>query len=410
MNEKRRNNLLGTILVVDDTPENVRLLLGILAEHGYKVRPATDGAFALQSVWTTPPDLILLDVKMPGMDGYEVCRQLKADERSREIPIIFLSALGNVEDKVKGFTVGGVDYITKPFQAEEVLARVSTHLALRHLQQHLQQEVVRRTQAEEELRTLNEQLQQANQQLATTNQQLQEANASKDTFFSIIAHDLRNPFSTLIGLTEAMLEGIDNYRRDRLKHFLERLHSTAENTYALLTNLLTWSRLQRGVFDYMPDFIPIYEIVTRIVSLSATGAEHKQIQINNLVPSGTLAYADLQMTETVIRNLVSNALKFTPVGGTITISSQQTKETIEIAVSDTGIGMTPENLATLFRIDVRSTHQGTAGEEGSGLGLILCKELAAKNGGDIRVESELNRGSRFIIELPCYMTRPESGE
>ena len=385
--------MMNTILVVDDTPDNLRLLISILAEQGYDVRPASDGEFALQSACATPPDLILLDIKMPDMDGYAVCEQLKADARTRDIPVIFISALNEITDKLNGFALGGVDYITKPFQTDEVLARVHTHLTLRSLQQGLQQEVARRRQAEAELRALNQQLQE-------TNQQLREANASKDTFFSIMAHDLRSPFTGLIGLTEAMIEGIQDYPQAKFKSFLERLHDSAENTYALLTNLLTWSRLQRGVMDYAPEVISITTIATHNVHLFAAGAEQKQILLNNLVPAGTTAYADLQMIETVIRNLFSNALKFTNPGGTIALSVQSQADVIEVAVADTGIGMDQAQIEILFRIDVKDSRKGTAGEEGTGLGLILCKELVEKNGGTIRVTSEVNKGTTFAFTLP----------
>ncbi len=212
------------ILIVDDTPDNLRILVGLLSEQGYLVRPAASGSQALSAVREKLPDLILLDVKMPEMDGYEVCECLKTDEPTRDIPVIFISALGETRDKLKGFEAGGVDYITKPFQAEEVLARVQTHVALRILQQQLErnnaqlhQEIDRREHVEEELRVLNDHLEATNQQLQHANQQLQEANASKDKFFSIIAHDLRSPFTGLIGLTEAIVEDIERYSQDRVK-------------------------------------------------------------------------------------------------------------------------------------------------------------------------------------------------
>lgn len=203
------------------------------------MRLAPGGLLVLRSLQNDLPDLILLDIKMPEMDGFAGCARLKADERTRDIPVIFISALGEEQDKGRGFEAGGVDYVTKPFHAGEVLARVETHLKMRRLQQCLEAEVTRRTQAEEELRVLND-------RLVETNQQLQTVNASKDTFFSIIAHDLRNPFMTLPGLSEAMIENLEHYPLDKLTHFLRLIHTSAENTYALLTNLLTWSRLERG--------------------------------------------------------------------------------------------------------------------------------------------------------------------
>lgn len=383
----------ANILIVDDTPDNLRLLMGILNTQEYEVRPASNGFHALSTAHMEPPDLILLDIRMPEMDGYEVCERLKADPRTREIPVLFISALNGTLDKVKAFSVGAVDYITKPFQPEEVVARVETHLSLRRLQQRLQkdnsqlrQEITRRKQAEEELRSLN--------------QQLQEANASKDTFFSIIAHDLRSPFMGLIGLTEAIVENFDLYPPDKVKALMSRLHLSSKRLYALLTNLLTWSRLHRGLMEYEPEEIRIDGIVTHNVRLFASNAEQKQIALTNLVPEKTAAYADNKMVDMVIRNLISNALKFTEAGGTIEISAQKNQNVIEIAVSDTGIGMNQAYLDTVFHIDARCSRAGTAGEEGTGLGLILCKELVEKNGGNISVESEVGNGSTFRFTLP----------
>jgi len=388
------------ILVVDDTPDNLRLLIEMLGAQGYKVRPASDGPYALSTARAAPPDLILLDIKMPGMDGYEVCEQLKTDECTRDIPIIFISALNEVFDKVKGFSIGAVDYITKPFQAKEVLARVETHLTVWRLQQHLQeqntqlqQEIEKREEAEEELRVLNHQLKE-------TNQQLQEANASKDKFFSIIAHDLRNPFNVLLSLTEMLIEEFDFYSKDKLKKRLSQLHSSSKKVYALVANLLEWSRLERGLMECEPQKLVLADIVEKNVRLFASVGEQKQIILRNLVPHGTTAHTDYKMIDTVMRNLISNALKFTPAGGTVEVSLQRQDETlVEIAIADTGIGMSQENIDTLFRIDKKSSRKGTANEEGSGLGLILCKELAEKNGGRIHVNSEVGKGSRFIVSL-----------
>jgi two-component system sensor histidine kinase/response regulator len=369
----------ANILVVDDTPENLQLLMGILAGQGYDVRLAPDGCLALKFARTTPPDLILLDIKMPEMDGYEVCKLLKADERTREIPVLFLSASHKVSDKVKGLEVGGVDYITKPFQIEEVLARVHTHLALRNAQKGLQEEIIRRKQTEEELR---------------------EANASKDKFFSIIAHDLRNPFNVLLTLTELLTEEFERYEPERRHALLRRLNTSSRQVYALLTNLLEWSRLERGLIDCQPETLSLADIVEGHTYLLALHADQKQITLHNLIPAGTTAYADRKMIEMIIRNLISNSLKFTGNGGTITISAQCHEHTVEIAVVDTGIGMEQGFLANLFRLDKKCSRSGTIGEQGTGLGLILCKELAEKNGGSIRVESEVGKGSRFTVSLP----------
>ena len=393
MNNTSVETQSATILIVDDMPENLQLLRELLTAQGYVVRAAPNGERALTFAQATPPDLILLDIKMPGMDGYQVCERLKAEARTRDIPVLFLSALDAVHDKINAFTVGGVDYIAKPFQAKEVLARVNTHLTLRNLQKNLeqknvqlQQEIDRRTQAEEELRTLN--------------QQLHEANASKDKFFSIIAHDLRSPFTGLIGITEAIIENPDRYTKDQIHTRITRLHTSSENVYALLTNLLTWSRLQQGLMDCVPEEFSLALLVERNVRLLAANADQKQIPLRNLVPKETMAYADPKMVDAVIRNLLSNAVKFTQAGGTIELSVQSHGDVIEVAIADTGIGMDQAQIEKLFRIEVKESRKGTAGEEGTGLGLILCKELVEKNGGKIWVESEVGKGTTFTFTLP----------
>lgn len=398
---------MNSILVVDDTPQNLQLLTQLLSDSGYEVRAVLDGAFALKSVQTMPPDVILLDIRMPGLDGYHVCEQLKADERTRDIPVIFLSALSDLSDKLKGFQVGGVDFISKPFQAEEVLARIETHLTLRNLRRdverknrQLQEEIQLRRQAEEEMRTLNEDLRASKQQLELTNQQLLEANASKDAFFSIIAHDLRSPFTSLIGLTETMLEDFDRYEQEKLKGFLRQIHKSAQQTYTLLSNLLTWSRLERGYLECQPENFPLKMLVEKNVWLAAPHAEQKQIALHHRILEDLIVFADQPMIDTVLRNLISNAVKFTKIGGEITIFADVHEHAVDVLVSDSGIGMEQAAIDTLFRIDQKSSRPGTAGEQGTGLGLILCKELVEKNHGHLRVASTPDQGSVFTVTLP----------
>jgi two-component system, sensor histidine kinase and response regulator len=390
----------ATILVVDDMPENLRLLLAILNQQGYTVRLASSGPMALQSVDVAIPDLILLDIKMPDMSGYEVCERLQAAARTRDIPVIFISALSDLQDKVQGFAVGGVDYLTKPLQAQEVLARIQTHLKLRSLQQALLQEIHRRTEAEDELRVLNQQLQEANQDLHSLNEQLQQANASKDTFFSILAHDLRSPFTGLLTLTEVLAHDIQHFTKDQIQQKLRTLHTASENVYELLTDLLTWSRLQRGVLEYQPTALPLFELVEHTLHILAAEAERKSIRLRSAIPRDVEVYGDYNMVNTIIRNLLSNALKFTPTDGTITVVSRYAGGNVEIAVRDTGIGMPADLLEKIFRIDQKTSRKGTAGEPGTGLGLILCKELAERNHGGIRVESQVGQGATFTFTLP----------
>jgi len=384
MNHNQMSSFKANILVVDDTRDNLRLLSNILTGQGYQVRPVPNGSKALSAAKARLPDLILLDIMMPDLDGYAVCEQLKADERTRDIPVIFISALNETFDKVKAFDLGGVDYIAKPFQAEEVLARVKTHLSLRSMQQQLhaqndqlQQEIVERERVEEALR---------------------EANATKDTFFSIIAHDLRSPFTALIGYAELALQSFDESSKEKMKEYITQIQSSAESVYALLENLLTWSRIQRDVMEYRPENIPLHQMVNHLVYLFISNAQQKQITFRNFVPIEISVYADANMIQTVIRNLISNAIKFTDVGGSINISARQDNQYVEVSVSDSGMGIPEVDLPKLFRIDMKSM-TGTAGERGTGIGLPLCKDLVEKNGGSLWVESEPGKGTTFRFTL-----------
>lgn len=215
-----------------------------------------------------------------------------------------------------------------------------------------------------------------------------------------MAHDLRNPFTNLLGYTDLILEKFDDYQTEELKQDIRHLQHSAKHLYALLTNLLTWSRIQRGVMLYQPAAIDLSELVQNTVYLFAQQAKRKHITFTIAMNEPHLAYADYQMINTVIRNLVSNALKFTPSEGMITISANREPQQITLTVKDTGIGISDTGLNRLFRIDRHYTKPGTQGEEGTGLGLILCKELIEKNAGTLRVESTIGTGTSFAFTLP----------
>ncbi len=369
----------ATILLVDDEPTGLGVLFNYFTELGLTVRVAQSGEGALELIKENTPDIILLDILMPGIDGFEVCRRLKENDDTRDIPVIFMSALTDTVDKVKGFEAGGVDYITKPLQHEELLARVNTHLTIRNLQQQLQAQNVR---------------------LDRQNEQLKELNANKDKFFSIIAHDLQSPLSSLRTITQCAAEHLESDNLEKLKEIIELQQTSTDKLFKLLENLLTWSRIQRGMIEYRPQPIEIGTIVARNIALFALNAAHKQITLRNSIQEEMTAYADYQMVDTIVRNLIANALKFTDAHGTVTVSATQKAHDIAVSVSDTGIGIEKKHLPKLFRIDVKYKRLGTAHEQGTGLGLILCKEFVERNGGRIWVESEVGKGSRFTVSLP----------
>ena len=386
-NEKALNPKVSNILIVDDMGANLKLLDDILLPEGYQTRLVPGGEMALQAAKIDKPDLILLDIMMPGMDGFEVCRRLKEIPGLADIPVIFISALGDTDDIVKALAIGGVDYINKPFQAEEVKARINTHLKLhRH---------------SEELLELNEVLQHQSMALQQQGKELQDLNATKDKFFSIIAHDLRSPFNGFLGLTQLMAEELENLTSEEIKDFTLSMRNSAADMFRLLENLLEWARMQQGLITFNREIAQLAPIVDESIAIILEPAKIKGIEINLDIPDDITVFADRNILQTVIRNIVSNAVKFTPKGGIIRVSAKVTDyNNVEISIKDTGIGMSNKIIDDLFRLDVQTNRKGTEGEPSSGLGLLLCKDFIEKHSGKIWVESEEGKGSVFFFTIP----------
>jgi two-component system sensor histidine kinase/response regulator len=392
-----------TILIVDDNPTNLKVLFDYLEQYGFEILVARDGESALRRAVQAQPDLILLDVVMPGTDGFQTCLRLKARELTRDIPVIFMTALASPDNKVKGFEIGGIDYVTKPLQYEEVLARVTTHLRIRDLQARLESQNTLLNKKNAQLQQEIQARKRIENKLKRLNRQLKEANASKDQLFSIIAHDLRAPFTALLGLSETVIHYIDDYSKADIRKNMLKIRTSSEAVYSLLENLLAWSRLQRGMLKYQPIQVALVDIATNTIDLFRPQSEQKQIRLTNLIEQEVTVYADKSMVETIIRNLLSNALKFSSADDTIEISAKQTDKLVEVVITDTGVGIDPKIMSKLFD-KTPYTHVGTAGEHGTGLGLGLCKEFVEKSGGDIWVESEVGKGTTFRFTLPRLPT------
>lgn len=375
----REQGVQPTVLIVDDIPENIQLLGTILDEQDIEFSYATNGKEALEAVSFHKPDLILLDVNMPGMTGFEVCEILKKDPGTKEIPVIFLTAKTEPEDIVKGLTVGGIDYITKPFNSKELITRVRSHLELSISKQIIFAQ---------------------NEQLNKLNIELKESIATKDKFFSIIAHDLKDPFHTLLGFSNLLLSTFENREPEDIKRLVKQINQSSMHGFDLLNNLLEWSRSQTGSIKYNPERINLSSMVDDLLLLLSKTAEKKELHLTSCIPVDCSVYADEKMIQTVIRNLVSNALKFTEPGGEVRIGGRDLGDETEITVSDTGLGIPEEHLSKLFSISENYSTTGTDKERGTGLGLLLCKEFVEKNGGRIRVKSESGKGSEFSFTTP----------
>lgn len=239
-----------------------------------------------------------------------------------------------------------------------------------------------------------------NYKLMESKEELAKLNKSKDKFFSIVAHDLKNPLFSLLGLLEILVERTENNTDDETKQIVESMNRSAKSLYALLENLLQWSRVQTGKIEYSPVKISLNSIFEIAASLYKIPAENKKINLSYSDNDGIIVYADDNILSTVLRNLVSNAVKFTPEGGKIEISSRKKNRKAEICVSDTGVGIKPENIEKIFKIDAQVSTKGTNNEEGTGLGLVLCKEFIELNKGELKVESEPGKGTKFYFTIP----------
>ena len=368
-------NITPKILVVDDNPKNIQIVALILREFKYKIIIAVNGQNAIDLVNRTRPDLILLDVMMPGMDGFEACRIIKMDVKNENIPIIFLTALSEKVNIVKGFEMGGVDYIVKPFNKDELLTRIKTHLELKFTRDKLNK----------------------------TTSDLIELNRIKDKMFSIIGHDLRSPVGSMkmmidLILCDPVLVGLKEHKNN-----FEVLSQTANELYLLLENLLGWAKAQSGNLGFINENIELEMAVKSVFLLHRSSAQNKKLNFEQNIAEGLMVFTDLNMLKTVLRNLISNAIKFSFEGGTIKISAENKNDLIKISVSDTGVGIQKENFPKLFDLKQHITTYGTKNEPGSGLGLNLCADFINNNGGRIWVESEVGAGSTFFIELTAGM-------
>jgi len=359
------NEEASTIMLVDDTPTNLSVLIDYLSDFGFEILIAVDGEGALTAAEAGQPDLILLDIMMPGMDGYETCRRLKQDPATKDIPVIFISALSDSMDKVKGFSSGGVDYITKPFQQDEVLARITTHLTIQRQKK-----------------------------------ELEALNTTKDKFFSIISHDMRGIFTPILGSTDLICRMVEKYEDPRLSKFSNNLSISVKNALKLFENLLEWSRLQQGHMAFEPKEFSIKDLTSQVIDLFREHQQSKKIQIINEIQEDNIISADKNMLQTIMRNLISNGLKFTNAGGTIKIHTATKDKYLEISVTDSGIGMPPDRVKDLFTLKQTKSNRGTDGERGTGLGLVLCKDFVKRHGGKITVNSTVGQGTTFVFTLP----------
>ena len=366
------------ILVVDDTLANLQLLTEMLKKRGYRVRPVPSGRLALQAVQKEKPDLILLDINMPEMNGYEVCEHLKADAALKELPVLFISALDETIDKIKAFTAGGVDYVTKPFQFEEVEARVQTHLKLRRLQIELESR---------------------NRQLQENYDQLRKLEVLQDNLTHMIVHDMRSPLLGLTGNLELLEMDAEKKLNGDDLDLLKNARSSGGILVGMVNSLLDISRMEQG---QMPLNVTKSDMDVLIQNaINSLGSLTKQVSLHYQKQSPPMMVnCDANLVTRVIANLVGNAIKFTPEGGQVTVSEESNGTEVTLCVADTGRGIPREYHAKIFekfgQVEARQQREMYS----TGLGLTFCKLAVEAHGGEIGVESEPDKGSVFWFTLP----------
>jgi two-component system sensor histidine kinase/response regulator len=355
-----------TILIVDDTPANLGVLVETLGGAGYQLMVAEDGEEALAQIEKTLPDLILLDVMMPGIDGIETCRRLKARASTRDVPVLFMTALNETADKVKAFAAG-VDYITKPIEHEEALARVRTHLTLRRLRRELQDQL-----------------------------------ALKERFMRIAGHDLRSPLCLILMAAELARRQVAVTSSPVVSRQLENIGESALQMRRIIDTFLE-IRASAAIDDRLAKGrVDLNLLAEAVARQHSPAAERKQISLaTELASMLPLARCDAALVYQAFTNLTSNALKFTPPGGRVTIHTHAENAHVRVEVRDTGPGVPPIERAQLFREHAQLSPRPTGGEESNGLGLAIVKHLVESQAGKVGADFPPVGGSVFWFELPA---------
>jgi len=364
------------VLIVDDIPDNIQLLAGFLDRNSIETSYAHSGSQALSSIELKKPDLVLLDIMMPDLSGFEVCKKLKMNKQTADIPVIFLTAKTDKDDIIEGLKLGAVDFITKPFNFEELISRIKTQLQLKHTKDL----IIKKSKLIEK-----------------QNEELYELNKTKDKLFSIIAHDLRNPFQVLIGLTQAIMDNFEFFDKPTLLEMLRQLYETSNQNYELLKNLLEWSYSQQDRIVFNPQTFVLDIFLKEKIALLQSSASKKNIRLVYQLASGIELTTDKDMLFTILRNFLSNAIKFSKAGQAVLIKAVKEAGNVVISVIDNGLGISPEGLEDIFRITKQNKTLGTEKEEGTGLGLVLCKEFSDRMKAKIKIESSLGKGSTFSL-------------
>jgi two-component system sensor histidine kinase/response regulator len=371
MNASASSSEPADILVVDDTPANLQLLTGILKDCGYRVRPVLSGALALRAAQSAPPDLMLLDICMPEMDGYEVCQRFKSQPLLSDIPIIFISALSEIEDKISAFAAGGIDYVTKPFQFEDVQARIRIHLRLRNQQRQLEMQ----------------------------HQRLLELERMRDEMVQMIIHDMRSPLCVVQGYLQLLEMDSAHLLNESSRLHLSNTGTAISQLIDLVSDVLDVSRMENNAMPIDWQCCDLVAVGREVLASMSPLLEFHRL--HPIPPEGNcLAFCDATLTRRVLCNLVSNAIKFSPKAAVIRVEVAAGDQSVRVAVIDAGSGISEEDQEHLFEKFRQADRNRAHAKNSSGLGLAFCKMAIEAQQGSIGVDSAIGKGSTFWFTLP----------
>ena len=361
------------ILIVDDVMSNVLLLKVLLTNEKFAIATASNGRQALEQVEKENPDLVLLDVMMPDMSGFEVVQHLKSNPNTADIPIIFLTALNSTADIVKGFQVGANDFISKPFNKEELIIRVTHQISLVA----------------------------AKRLILSKTEELQRTIAGRDKLYSVIAHDLRSPMGSIKMVLNMLILNLPSEKIGaEMYELLTMANQTTEDVFSLLDNLLKWTKSQIDKLNVVYQDVDLVEVTDGVIEIFSMVASLKKIRIREMKPEKMMVNADIDMLKTVVRNLLSNAIKFSKENSEVLVKMEEVDGMAVVSVQDYGCGISEEGQKKLLHTDTHFSTFGTNNEEGSGLGLLLCKDFVVKNGGKLWFTSKEGEGSIFSFSIP----------
>jgi signal transduction histidine kinase len=398
------------ILLVDDNENNLMSMEVALERGEYVFSKATSGREALRILLHEEDfSLILLDVKMPIMDGYDTAELIYQRDKLKNIPIIFITAHDYEEAAMfKGYQAGAVDFIRKPFNPEMLRSKVAVFAELYKKNQLLRQQEEQVKAINNDLRLLNQDLEkrvsERTSELENLNKELKALNLSKDKFLSVISHDLRNPLTALLASSAKLSDDPEKLDSGKVKQLAGIIHRTSHKLLDQLNEVIDWAKKQSEKTNFNPEKIRLAEGIDVSLELLRPNAAQKRIKLENKISKSIFVRADSLMLRSIVQNLVTNAIKYTPQGGSVVINAKTEGKMIRVFIEDSGVGMTEDIRKKLFDKEANTSVSGTNNEIGTGLGLMLVNDFVAQHGGTIEVESEVGAGTTFKFTIPSVKT------